>query len=148
MQIFVAAQRPDALVNALLFVWEDSVQATYAFLSEKEIAKIKKYVPQAIKNVQTLLIAGEEPNRPVAFLGIENRKIEFLFVKNEERGKGLGKQLVQYVEDRYAANKGTVNEQNPQALGFYLYLGFAIKSRSETDEQGNPYPILHLELPD
>ena len=38
-----------------------------------------------------------------------------------------------------------VNEQNPQARGFYEHMGFAVRERSELDEQGNPYPILFME---
>lgn len=40
----------------------------------------------------------------------------------------------------------TVNEQNPAVLGFYKHMGFTLTGRSETDEQGNPYPILTLAL--
>ena len=28
---------------------------------------------------------------PIAFMGIEKSKLEMLFIKNSERGKGLGK---------------------------------------------------------
>jgi putative acetyltransferase len=37
-----------------------------------------------------------------------------------------------------------VNEQNPQALGFYQHQGFVITGRSPLDGQGNPFPLLHL----
>ncbi|MNC71507.1 putative N-acetyltransferase YjaB [compost metagenome] len=39
-----------------------------------------------------------------------------------------------------------VNEQNPQALGFYEHMGFEVYERSEFDEQGNHFPILHMRL--
>ena len=39
-----------------------------------------------------------------------------------------------------------VNEQNPQARGFYEHMGFTVRERSETDDQGNPYPILRMVL--
>lgn len=39
-----------------------------------------------------------------------------------------------------------VNEQNPNATAFYLKHGFEMISRSKTDSEGNPYPILHLQL--
>ena len=41
----------------------------------------------------------------------------------------------------------TVNEQNPQAVGFYQHLGFVIYRRTSHDEEGNPYPLLYLKLP-
>ncbi|WP_330656193.1 GNAT family protein [Alkaliphilus flagellatus] len=39
-----------------------------------------------------------------------------------------------------------VNEQNIQGVGFYKYMGFDIFKKSELDEQGNPFPILHMKL--
>lgn len=40
----------------------------------------------------------------------------------------------------------TVNEQNPQAVGFYEHLGFVTYQRTDHDEQGNPYPLLYMKL--
>ena len=40
----------------------------------------------------------------------------------------------------------SVNEQNPQAIGFYEHLGFKVNKRTETDEQGRPYPLLYMEM--
>ena len=40
--------------------------------------------------------------------------------------------------------EGTVNEQNPQAVGFYEHLGFQTYKRTECDEEGNPYPLLYM----
>jgi len=44
------------------------------------------------------------------------------------------------------AERLDVNEQNPQALGFYLHEGFEVIGRSETDGLGQPYPLLHMKL--
>jgi hypothetical protein len=41
-----------------------------------------------------------------------------------------------------------VNEQNGQAVGFYLRMGFATEGRSELDGMGKPYPLLHMRLRD
>ena len=79
-------------------------------------------------------------------MGIENEKIEMLFVKNSERGKGLGKQLLGYGTKNYGANEVTVNEQNLKAKRFYECMGFKTYKRSNLDEQGNPYPILYMRL--
>lgn len=38
----------------------------------------------------------------------------------------------------------TVNEQNPQAVGFYEHLGFQTYKRTECDEEGNPCPLLYM----
>lgn len=87
-----------------------------------------------------------ENNMPIAFMGIEDTKLEMLFIKNSERGKGLGKQLLNYGIENYDINEVAVNEQNPSAKSFYEYMGFQTYKRSEIDEQGNPYPILYMRL--
>jgi putative acetyltransferase len=42
-----------------------------------------------------------------------------------------------------------VNEQNPEAARFYEACGFAVVGRSELDDGGRPFPLLHMkEKPD
>ena len=146
MKIKELKDRTTLLINQLIEVWEDSVQSTHTFLSSEEIRSIKEYVPQALKEVKHLIIIENENSIPIAFMGIEDRKLEMLFIKNSERGKGLGKQLLDYGMEKYNVNELVVNEQNPDAKGFYEHLGFKIYKRSEKDEQGNPYPILYMKL--
>lgn len=135
MTIIEVKERTITLINQLLEVWEDSVKATHLFLTDKEINNIKEYVPQALKEISHLLIIENETNKPIAFMGIEGTKLEMLFIKNNEREKGLGKQLLKYGIENYNVNELTVNEQNPNAKGFYGHMGFRIYKRSELDEQ-------------
>ena len=136
--------RADSLIEELLRVWESSVRATHLFLSEQAIENIKRYVPQALREIPNLLVAENEAGMPVAFAGVNGRKLEMLFVAAEERGRGIGKKLLQYAADAYAVNELTVNEQNPQAIAFYKHMGFTIVKRTAADEQGNPYPLLYM----
>jgi len=69
-----------------------------------------------------------------------------LFIKNSERGKGLGKQLLNYGIENYNVNELTVNEQNLNAKVFYEHMGFITYKRTKLDEQGNPYPLLYMRL--
>lgn len=91
MTIIEIEERTKKLISQLLEVWEDSVKATHLFLSNDEIKNIKEYVPQAIWGVSHLVIIENENNQPIAFMGIEDRKLEMLFIRNSERGKRLGK---------------------------------------------------------
>lgn len=146
MKIVEVFDRTEILIKQLLLVWEDSVKATHTFLSDEEIEKIKEYVPQALKGVSHLIIAIDENENPVAFMGIEENKLEMLFIKNNQRGKGLGKRLLNYGIEKYNVNELAVNEQNPQAKGFYEHMGFKVYQRNELDDQGNPYPVLYMRL--
>ena len=84
--------------------------------------------------------------RLLVFLGVHDQKIEMLFILNEQRGQGVGKVLLGYALNELAANSFDVNEQNPQALGFYQHMGFEVKSRSPLDDMGQPFPLLHMKL--
>ncbi|MBS6722891.1 MAG: GNAT family N-acetyltransferase [Clostridiales bacterium] len=147
MKIVEVKERTPDLIKGLLEVWENSVRATHLFLSDSEIQSIKKYVPQALNEVLHLLIAEDESGRAVAFMGVEAGSLEMLFIAPEERGKGLGKRLIQYGIKNYSVEKLTVNEQNPQAKGFYEHMGFQVYKRTDLDEQGNPYPLLYMRRP-
>lgn len=136
----------EELIKQLLKVWENSVRQTHCFLSDSEIMRIKEYVPDAIYTVEKLLVFDHEGNAPVAFIGIKNHRIEMLFVDSKHRGQGIGKQLVAYSIEHYNVNEVTVNEQNPQAIGFYEHLGFSTYKRTDMDEEGNPYPLLYMHL--
>lgn len=146
MNIKEIKDRNSLLISKLLEVWEDSVKATYLFLSDDEIKNIKKYVPQAISEVSHLVVMENESYQPIAFMGIEDIKLEMLFIKNSERGKGLGKQLLNYGIENYNVNELEVNEQNPNAKEFYEHMGFKTYKRTELDAQGNSYPILYMKL--
>ncbi len=79
-------------------------------------------------------------------MGIENSRLEMLFIAPDERGHGLGRQLMQYGIENYDINKLTVNKQNPQAVGFYAHMGFKTYKRTDFDEERNPYPLLYMQL--
>lgn len=145
MRICTVRERTPLLIQALLAVWEDSVRATHLFLSEAEIQEIRKYVPQALNAVAQLIVAEDESGRAIGFMGVEGDRLEMLFLAADARGNGLGRRLLEYGIRRYGIARLTVNEQNPQAIGFYRHMGFEICGRTERDEQGNPYPLLYMQ---
>ena len=83
MKIYEVKERTELLMEQLLKVWEESVRATHQFLSEKEIEKIKEYVPQALAGVQSLVIAVNGSGEPAAFMGIEDHRLEMLFLSQK-----------------------------------------------------------------
>ena len=133
-------------MEEILDTWESSVRATHNFLSEEDIMSIKPHVVEGAKYVSKLLCVRDNQEVIKAFMGIHDSKIEMLFVSNDSRGNGIGKKLVEYAIEVLNVNYVDVNEQNPQAVGFYEHMGFQVFKKSEFDEQGNPFPILHMKL--
>ncbi|MDQ0362630.1 acetyltransferase [Breznakia pachnodae] len=144
MKIYEIQNRTDVLIDQLYWVWKHSVKATHLFLSDQEIENIAELIPTYLNKTTHLIVAENELNEPVAFMGIDDKKLEMLFIDPNERGKGLGKELINYGIAHYDINELGVNEQNEQATAFYKHMGFQTYNRSETDEQGNPYPILYM----
>lgn len=144
MKIYDVTARTPHLTAELLTVWEASVRATHLFLSDAEILQIKEYVPQALQGIAHLIVAEDDAGAAVSFMGIEDGRLEMLFLSPAARGQGLGRRLLEYGITRYGVRELTVNEQNPQAVGFYEHMGFATYRRTETDEQGGTYSILYM----
>lgn len=139
--IRINPERTDTLTDALAALWEASVRATHHFLTEGDIRALVPFVRSGVAGIGTLVVAVGD-GVPVAFMGIEGEKIEMLFV-----APGcFGRELAELAIARYGVRYVDVNEQNPQAAGFYRHIGFEVFGRTETDEQGNPFPVLKMRL--
>lgn len=129
----------------LVSVWESSVKATHHFLRREDFDFYREIVPSFFENVVLHCVKNEEL-RIVGFMGTHNENLEMLFVTAEYIGKGVGRELLRHAIENLKVTKVDVNEDNLQAVAFYNHFGFQLKSVSESDGFGKPYPILHLEL--
>ena len=145
IQILELNQR-DTYLQHIVQLWEENVKVTHTFLTEEEIQNIKQYVPQAVEHVPHLCIALSKQGELLGFIGVADQRLEMLFIQVNARGQGIGKQLLRYAIKNFDVNELTVNEQNPQAIGFYEHLGFVAYKRTELDEEGQPYPLLYMKL--
>ena len=145
MNIYELKNRDDAIIDKLYIVWESSVRATHLFLKEDDIINISKHVKQAFIVVKDLIVI-EIDNEVKGFIGIDDKKIEMLFLDPTIIGKGIGKKLIEYSITNYAIEEVSVNEQNTNAYNFYKHIGFKAYKRDEFDELGNNFPIIHMKL--
>lgn len=143
MHIIKATADDFARLTAL---WEASVRATHDFLPEEHIVTLRQQIEQVYMPQLPLWLAEDESGRALGFMGCAEGRLEMLFVLPTNRGKGTGKALLHYAITEQAVREVDVNEQNPQATGFYLHCGFAVVGRSPLDGEGHPYPLLHLRL--
>lgn len=128
----------------LLTVWESSVRATHFFLHEEDIVKLRHEIPGYFDAV-TLRGWRNEQGTISGFIGIHGQNIEMLFVDANARGLGAGKALLKWALEQ-DAHSVDVNEQNPQAIGFYEHMGFRVTGRSPLDGQGRAFPLLHMRI--
>lgn len=130
---------------ALTAIWRESVLATHDFLSREDFNEIETLVgEQYLPIVEVWVI--EDDGKPVGFMGMSESNIDSLFISPDQRGKGIGKHMIAHVKALVGTLTVDVNEQNVQGVGFYRHMGFVETGRSETDDQGRPYPLLHMRL--
>ncbi|MGZ0149119.1 GNAT family N-acetyltransferase [Kribbella sp. WER1] len=139
----IDAIRPDEYDRAAE-LWEASVRATHDFVTEADLDVFRPLVRASFGAIAQL--AGlREDGRLIGFVGVEDGNVEMLFLDPSYRGRGGGSLLLRHAFTEFAATSVDVNEQNPQAIGFYEHHGFHVVSRTDHDSTGKPYPILHLE---
>ncbi|HET7041998.1 MAG TPA: acetyltransferase [Gemmatimonadales bacterium] len=135
--------------GSLVALWERSVRATHHFLTDADIHALRPHVAEALANatLEWWVLAAEDGSA-LGFTALTDHAIEGLFLDPDHRGKGGGRRLIEFAQERFpGALRVDVNEQNPEALKFYEALGFRVQGRSPTDDAGRPFPILHLERP-
>lgn len=135
-------------VPALVGIWRRSVEATHKFLTEKDVALLQPQVAGALGGMEVWV--AEIAGAPAGFMGMGGDSIEALFIDPPSMGMRLGTRFIDHARATRGARaelRVDVNEDNPEALGFYLSRGFRQVGRSETDQAGRPWPLLHLAMP-
>jgi putative acetyltransferase len=133
--------------EVLLDVWMRSIRATHTFVSDEDIQSM---IPQ----VRTYLASGEAElwvicdtiGAIMGFMGMSGSRMESLFLAPEFLRRGVGRRLVRHAHALHGELTVDVNEQNSAARAFYEACGFVVEGRSELDDQGRPYPLLHMRL--
>lgn len=145
MEVLVVNNRSAELVADLLELWNRSVRVTHNFLAEDDIQRLRPCVAEALRAVPILAIASAE-NETTGFVGIAEDKVEMLFVSPNHIGRGVGRMLLDWAVRTHGCRYIDVNEQNEDAVAVYRHWGFRVYERTETDDQGNPFPILRMML--
>ncbi|HSP16679.1 MAG TPA: GNAT family N-acetyltransferase [Thermoanaerobaculia bacterium] len=131
--------------DALLEIWLRSVRASHTFLTEDEIQSLLPSVRDylALPDLE-LWVLCTESSRPAGFMGLSGAVVDALFLAPERFRQGGGTLLLDHARRLKGPLSVDVNEQNPEALQFYLARGFNVVGRSPVDADGRPFPLLHL----
>lgn len=125
-------------------VWKESVLITHGFLEEKDFRVLERDLPVIFLPSLRELWLCRNGKHLAGFCGNNGSEVEMLFIRPCYMRKGLGKLLLEHVRKLHGPLQLAVNEQNENALAFYLHCGFEVAGRSAQDSQGRPYPLLHL----
>ena len=128
--------------SKLVEIWAKSVKQTHDFLSTEDFETIKNELPTYFPHLDVRVWTDHD--KIIGFSGVDGNKLEMLFLDPLYIGKGYGKQVVTNLLKENDIQFIDVNEQNQSAKAFYRVMGFDEYERSEVDDAGRPYPILHL----
>jgi len=129
---------------ALFVIWRDAVRSTHTFLTEADIEFYSRQVRDQYLPSCSFWVAVGADDEPQGFMGMTGSKIDALFVHPAHHGQGIGRALIDHAASLSHNLTVDVNEQNEGACSFYGRLGFRRIGRSELDDSGRPFPLLHL----
>jgi putative acetyltransferase len=133
--------------GVLFDVWLRSVEATHAFVSNADIQAFKPLVREYLASNETeFWVLCDADGAVAGFMGMAGPKMESLFLAPEFHRRGGGRRLVEHARALHGELTVDVNEQNAASVAFYQACGFVHEGRSELDESGRPYPLLHMRL--
>lgn len=130
----------------LLDLWLRSVRATHHFLQPSDIDALLPQLRDIYLPAVELWVAVDDQDLPTGFIGLNENHVEMLFIEPDLRGQGIGRALLDHARHSRSGLSVDVNEQNPEAVGFYLHYGFVQTGRSPLDGEGRPFPLLHMRL--
>jgi putative acetyltransferase len=143
LQSTISPVHPDDFPR-IVEVWEASVRATHHFVSEADIEIFRPLVRAGLPQIAQLACVRDGDDQVAGFVAVTHGKVDALFIHPAARHQGVGKRLLDHAVTSFGATSLDVNEQNAQAVKFYLHMGFEIVGRSELDGTGKPNPLLHM----
>ena len=119
-------------IDEVMNIWLETNISTHDFIDKNYWKYHYNDVRDGILNADTYVY--EENNEIVGFIGLVDGYIAGIFVKKDMQGKGIGKNLINTVKEKYKELTLNVYEKNAKAIDFYKSIGFEIIKR-EIDEQ-------------
>lgn len=131
-------------LDRLYEIWYASVIATHDFVSASDLAEICIQVKEDYLPDRPLLIAVDNKDCLLGFLGMTGCEVESLFIDPRWHRLGLGRAFINEASAHSSYLEVEVNSQNRQAVAFYKAVGFEAYTQSPMDSDGRPYPIMRM----
>lgn len=115
--------------DALIAIWNASERLAHPFLSDDVRDQVRKdmrnlYLP----NAETWVL--EDDGTPVGFIAMIGTEIGGLFLDPSRQGRGMGRQMVDYVVSLKGPLTVEVFKANKIGLPFYKRYGFEVTGES------------------
>ncbi|MED9872881.1 MAG: N-acetyltransferase [Eggerthellaceae bacterium] len=124
-------------INSIMDIWlEGNIQA-HEFIPERYWTHNYDLVRSLISEAEVYVYENvTESNSIAGFIGLQDNYIAGLFIREDARSKGIGKQLLDFVKQQKQHLSLHVYKQNERAVSFYLREGFAVYSENLDEATG------------
>lgn len=124
-------------INSIMGIWlEGNIQA-HEFIPESYWTHNYDLVRSLISKAEVYVYENIAENDGIAgFIGLQDNYIAGLFIREDARSKGIGKQLLDFVKQQKQHLSLHVYKQNERAVSFYLREGFAVYSENLDEATG------------
>jgi putative acetyltransferase len=129
----------------LVQIWLSAVRATHAFLTEEDIQVLLPIVRESALAGLEIWVLCHETGEAIGFMGLSGSDVKALFIAPSWTRRGGGRLLLDHARWLKGSRLTVdVNEENLAAARFYVACGFRVTGRSDLDEAGRPFPLLHM----
>jgi len=121
-------------LDAVMRIWLDSNIKVHSFIPQDYWLNNSDMVKKSLHSAEVYVFRNE--NEIIGFIGLNDSYIEGIFVKESERSRGVGSQLLNYAKQIKSSLILHVYEKNNRALNFYKREGFKV-NRVQIDTDTN-----------
>jgi putative acetyltransferase len=132
--------------DGMFDIWLRAVRTTHTFLTVDDIQSFIPLVRGYVASDGEFWVLCSDAGELLGFMGLTGGKMDSLFLDPRFHRCGGGRRLVEHARSLRGELTVDVNEQNPAACRFYEACGFVVEGRSELDDAGRPFPLLHMRL--
>lgn len=104
---------------AVMEIWLDANNKAHSFIPQKywtdNYTMVKNMLPQA----EIYVYEASDTNQIDGFIGFTDNYMEGIFVREDVRSRGIGKQLLDYAKEIKSSIRLSVYQKNTRAIAFY-----------------------------
>ena len=121
-------------LDPVVQIWLESNRQAHSFIEADYWKKNKEEVRKMLPH--SLIQVAEIEGNIVGFIGMNETKIEGLFVNYNFQSRGIGHSLIEWAKTRNEVLTLNVYQKNQRALKFYLQESFVIYEQFIDEETG------------
>lgn len=125
----------EADAEQVMQIWLNGNVEAHPFVPKDYWVSNYQMVQEQLSHAEVYVL--EEDGEIRGFIGIMDAYIAGIFVAEEHRSMGIGKQLLEHVKERYSTLSLSVYQQNKRAVDFYFREGFSVRAEGIDEETGN-----------